>query len=68
MTSYTDGDGMVIIRVALPPQTAKPILAAVDDLVTQIAQTPMSPKRPPSRPRTTPNNPPCVRRSHPPHQ
>ncbi len=40
LSSYTDGDGMTIIRVALPPAAAKPILAAVDELVRRIAQTP----------------------------
>ncbi len=39
-TSYTDGDGMCIIRIALPPSTAKPIIAAVEELVRRIAQTP----------------------------
>lgn len=29
VTTYTDGDGMVIIRAALPPQIAKRILAAI---------------------------------------
>lgn len=41
VTTYTDGDGMVIIRAALPPEIAKPILGAIDDLVTQIAHTPL---------------------------
>ena len=40
LSSYTDGDGMVVIRVVLPPSNAKPILAAVDKLVQQIAKTP----------------------------
>jgi len=39
-TSYTDGDGMCIIRIALPPSTAKPVIAAVEELVRRIAQTP----------------------------
>lgn len=39
VTSYTDGDGIVIIRAALPPEVAKPIIAAIDDLVRQIAHT-----------------------------
>ncbi len=38
--SYTDGDGMVVIRVVLPPSNAKPILAAVNKLVQRIAKTP----------------------------
>ncbi len=41
VTTWTDGDGMTIIRIALPPETAKPILAAVDGLVTHIARTPV---------------------------
>ena len=40
VTSYTDGDGMTIIRAALPPAIAKPILAAINELVRRIAQTP----------------------------
>ena len=40
LTTYTDGDGMTIIRIALPPVIAKPVIAAVDKLLTQIAQTP----------------------------
>ncbi len=39
-TSYTDGDGMIIIRISLPPTNAKPVIAAVDELVRRIAQTP----------------------------
>lgn len=41
LTAYTDGDGMVVIRAAVPPQLAKPFLAAIDDLVAQIARTPV---------------------------
>ena len=41
VTVTTDGDGMVILRAVLPPQVAKPIVAAIDELVTQIAQTPV---------------------------
>jgi len=40
VTSFTDGEGMVVIRVVLPPTSAKPILAAVDALVDRIAQLP----------------------------
>ena len=39
-TSYTDGDGMVVIRIVLPPANAKPILAAIDNVVHKIANTP----------------------------
>ncbi len=31
---------MTIIRIALPPAVAKPVIAAIDKLVTEIAQTP----------------------------
>lgn len=41
LTSYTDGDGMVVIRIALPPTSAKPVIAAVEELVRRIAQTPI---------------------------
>lgn len=41
LTSFTTGDGMVVIRVVLPPASAKPLLAAVNELVGQIAQIPM---------------------------
>ena len=43
VTSYTDGDGMVVIRAVLPPAMAKPILAAIDKLVEQIARMPRTP-------------------------
>lgn len=39
-TTWTDGDGMTVIRMALPPSVAKPVVAAIDELVRQIAQTP----------------------------
>lgn len=40
-TTWTDGDGMTVMRIALPPSVAKPVIAAVDELVRRIAQTPM---------------------------
>ena len=43
LTTWTDGDGMTIIRVALPPSVAKPVVAAVNELVRRIAQTPADP-------------------------
>ena len=42
-TTWTDGDGMTVIRVVLPPSVAKPIVGAVDQLVRQIAATPVKP-------------------------
>ena len=42
-TSWTDGDGMTIIRAALPPAIAKPILAAIEELLRRIATTPTDP-------------------------
>ncbi len=41
VTSFTDADGMVVIRIALPPESAKPVLAAMETLVQQIAATPL---------------------------
>ena len=40
-TTWTDGDGMTVIRVVLPPSVAKPVVAAVDELVHRIADTPI---------------------------
>lgn len=40
-TTRTDGDGMTIVRVVLPPSVAKPVVAAVDELVRRIAGTPL---------------------------
>ncbi len=42
LTTWTDGDGMVVVRIVLPPSVAKPVVAAVDELVRRIAQTPMT--------------------------
>lgn len=39
-TSHTNGDGTVTIRVVVPPSIAKPLIAAVDELVDRIARTP----------------------------
>lgn len=41
VTSWTDGDGLTVIRIALPPTIGKPILAAVDEMVRRIADTPI---------------------------
>lgn len=41
LTSYTDGDGMVVIRLVLPPAIAKTILAIITTLVERIARTPI---------------------------
>ncbi|MGY9075243.1 MAG: DUF222 domain-containing protein [Acidimicrobiales bacterium] len=40
VTTWTDGDGMTVIRIVLAPSVAKPVVAAVDELVRRIAQTP----------------------------
>lgn len=40
-TTWTDGDGMTVIRVVVPPSVAKPVVAAVDELVRRIAETPI---------------------------
>lgn len=40
-TTWTDGDGMTVVRIVLAPSVAKPVVAAVDELVRRIAQTPM---------------------------
>ena len=39
-SSWTDGDGMTVIRVVVPPSVAKPVVVAVDELVRRIAVTP----------------------------
>ena len=38
---YTDAEGMVIVRAALPPNVAKLVVAAIDTIVQQVAATPM---------------------------
>jgi len=40
-TSWTDADGSTVIRVVLAPSVAKPVVAAVDELVRRIAETPL---------------------------
>ena len=40
-TTWTDGDGMTVLRIVLAPSVAKPVVAAVDELVRRIAQTPL---------------------------
>lgn len=47
-TSWTDGDGMTIMRVALAPSSAKPMLAAIEEVVRRIAQMPANTLRDPS--------------------
>ena len=39
-TTYTNADGMTVMRLVLPPAIAKPIVAAVNELVREIAATP----------------------------
>lgn len=41
LSTWTDGDGMTVIRVVLPPEVAKVVIAGVDELVRRIAETPM---------------------------
>lgn len=48
VTTWTDGDGMTIVRVVLAPSVAKPVVAAVDELVRRIAQTPLDDAADPS--------------------
>ncbi len=40
-TTWTDGDGMTVLRIVLAPSVAKPVVAAVDELVRRIAETPL---------------------------
>lgn len=40
-STRTDGDGMTVVRIVLPPSVAKPVVAAVDELVRRIAETPI---------------------------
>ena len=40
VTTYTDGDGMLIIRVAVAPNVGKHVVAAIDTIVQQVAATP----------------------------
>lgn len=48
LTTWTEGDGMTIIRLAVPPSIAKPILAAVDEVARRIAATPLPDEEPSS--------------------
>ena len=41
LTTWTDGDGMTVVRIVLAPSVAKPVIAAVDELVRRIAETPI---------------------------
>lgn len=41
LTTWTDGDGMTVLRAVLPPAVAKRVVAAVDELVRRIAETPV---------------------------
>jgi len=40
VTVYTDADGMVIIRAALPANIGKPVAAALNTVIKQVAATP----------------------------
>jgi len=55
LTTWTDGDGMTVIRVVLAPSIAKPVVAAVDELVRRIADTPID--KPPMSAETGAGNP-----------
>ncbi len=59
LTTYTDGDGMTIIRIALPPSIAKPLLAAIDETVRRIANTPIAADPATAEPDDDVNNPPA---------
>ena len=41
VTVYTDADGMVIIRAALPAHVGKQVAAAIDSVVQKVAATPV---------------------------
>lgn len=41
VTVHTDGNGMVIIRAALPPHLGKAVAAALDSVMQQVAATPV---------------------------
>ena len=45
VTVYTDADGMLIIRAALPPNIGKSVAAAIDAIVQQVAATPFEESR-----------------------
>ena len=40
VTTYTDADGMLIIRVAVSPNVGKHVVAAIDTVVQRVAATP----------------------------
>ena len=40
VTTYTDGDGILIIGVAVAPNVGKHVVAAIDTIVQQVAATP----------------------------
>jgi hypothetical protein len=40
-TTWTDGDGMTVMRIVLAPSVAKPVVAAVDEMMRRIANTPL---------------------------
>ncbi len=43
VTVYTDAEGMVIIRAALPPAIGKQIAASLNEIMHQVAATPLDP-------------------------
>ncbi|MEZ5282525.1 MAG: DUF222 domain-containing protein [Acidimicrobiales bacterium] len=40
VTTWTDGDGMTVVRVVLPPSVGKCVVAAFDELARRIAELP----------------------------
>lgn len=40
LTTWTDADGMTVVRIVLAPSVAKPVVAAIDAMVRRIATTP----------------------------
>ena len=50
LTTWTDGDGMTVVRIVLAPSVAKPVVAAVDEMVRRIAQTPLDATKVPDGP------------------
>ena len=39
-TTWTDGDGLTVMRIVLAPSVATPVVATIDELVRRIAETP----------------------------
>ena len=41
VTTYTDADGMIVIRAVLPPNIGKQLTTAIDTIVAKVAATPV---------------------------